>query len=92
MERLKSYWKRIPKIIRQFFVLGVGSIVIGAGLLMLVLPGPGWAAIFLGFAILATEFTFAQKVRDWFVAVLKRLVFRLTQVWDRFIAWLKHKQ
>jgi uncharacterized protein (TIGR02611 family) len=29
---------------------------------MLVLPGPGWAVIFLGFAIWATEFPWARKL------------------------------
>jgi hypothetical protein len=36
---------------------------------MLVLPGPGWAAIFLGLAILATEFERAEKIRD---AIVRR--------------------
>lgn len=40
----------------------VGSIMIVAGLIMLVLPGPGWAAIFVGLAILSTEFVWARRV------------------------------
>lgn len=43
-------------------VFTVGTIVLSAGIAMLVLPGPGWAAIFIGFAILATEFAWAQTV------------------------------
>ncbi len=38
----------------------VGMAVLLAGVAMLILPGPGWAAIFVGFAILATEFTWAR--------------------------------
>jgi hypothetical protein len=30
---------------------------------MLVLPGPGWATIFLGLAIMATEFDRAEQIR-----------------------------
>lgn len=41
-------------------VFTVGMAVLSAGVAMLVLPGPGWAAIFVGFAILATEFAWAQ--------------------------------
>jgi uncharacterized protein (TIGR02611 family) len=41
-------------------VFTVGMAVLLAGVAMLVLPGPGWAAIFVGFAILATEFAWAQ--------------------------------
>jgi uncharacterized protein (TIGR02611 family) len=41
-------------------VFTVGMAVLVAGVAMLVLPGPGWAAIFVGFAILATEFAWAK--------------------------------
>jgi uncharacterized protein (TIGR02611 family) len=44
----------------QIGVFAVGVTVLAAGIVMLVLPGPGWVAIFLGFAILATEFAWAQ--------------------------------
>jgi uncharacterized protein (TIGR02611 family) len=46
-------------------VFTVGMAVLLAGLAMLVLPGPGWAAIFVGFAILATEFAWAQAALLW---------------------------
>lgn len=42
-------------------VFTVGVTVLAAGVAMLALPGPGWAAIFVGFAILATEFAWAQR-------------------------------
>ncbi len=80
MESLKRWWKHIPRPIRQPLVFMVGTAVIIAGIAMLVLPGPGWAAIFLGFAILATEFAFADKVRNWMVDQFKKL-FAVTQKW-----------
>lgn len=43
-------------------VAAVGTAVLGAGLAMLVLPGPGWAAIFVGLAILSTEFSWARQL------------------------------
>ena len=43
-------------------VFTVGAAVLAAGLIMIVTPGPGWAAIFIGLAILATEFAWAQRV------------------------------
>jgi uncharacterized protein (TIGR02611 family) len=46
-------------------VFTVGAVVLLAGVTMLVLPGPGWAAIFVGFAILATEFAWARYVVRW---------------------------
>ncbi|MGW3505868.1 TIGR02611 family protein, partial [Streptomyces globisporus] len=45
------------------FVVGLGVVV--AGVLMLVLPGPGWLVIFAGMAIWATEFVWAQLVLRW---------------------------
>jgi uncharacterized protein (TIGR02611 family) len=43
-------------------VFTVGVTVLIAGLVMMVTPGPGWAGIFVGLAILATEFAWAQRV------------------------------
>ncbi|MBW5485486.1 TIGR02611 family protein [Streptomyces bambusae] len=49
----------------QVGVFVVGLAVIGAGVAMLVLPGPGWVAIFAGLAIWATEFAWAHVVLHW---------------------------
>ena len=39
--------------------------MVGAGIVMLPLPGPGWLVIFGGMAIWATEFVWAQLVLRW---------------------------
>ncbi|MFF8632240.1 TIGR02611 family protein [Streptomyces werraensis] len=49
----------------QVAIFFVGLAVIGAGIAMLVLPGPGWLVIFGGMAIWATEFAWAQIVLRW---------------------------
>ncbi|MFJ4965557.1 putative transmembrane protein (PGPGW) [Streptomyces sp. ADI96-02] len=49
----------------QVGVFVVGLAVVVAGVLMLVLPGPGWLVIFGGMAIWATEFVWAQLVLRW---------------------------
>jgi uncharacterized protein (TIGR02611 family) len=46
-------------------VLVVGCSVVLAGVAMLVLPGPGWAAIFVGLAILGTEYHWARRLLVW---------------------------
>jgi len=50
-------------------VFVIGWSIVAVGVAMLVLPGPGWAAIFLGLAILATEFLWAhhllRRVKAW---------------------------
>jgi uncharacterized protein (TIGR02611 family) len=43
----------------------LGVLVLGAGILAIPYPGPGWAIVFLGLGILATEFTWAQRVLKW---------------------------
>jgi len=84
MDSLKRYWKRIPAAVRKPLVFIVGSAIIVAGVAMLVLPGPGWAAIFLGFAVMATEFAAAEKVRDWLISQLKLIVRKGKIAWKKF--------
>ena len=43
-------------------VLLVGLTLITVGIALLVLPGPGWGSILLGLAILATEYTWANRL------------------------------
>jgi uncharacterized protein (TIGR02611 family) len=40
----------------------IGGAILLAGVVMLVVPGPGWAAIFLGLAVLATEYAWAHRL------------------------------
>jgi uncharacterized protein (TIGR02611 family) len=49
----------------QVGVFLVGLAVVGAGLLILPLPGPGWLVIFAGVAVWASEFVWAQLVLRW---------------------------
>jgi uncharacterized protein (TIGR02611 family) len=46
-------------------VFVVGLAVVGLGVVLLPLPGPGWVVIFLGMGIWATEFVWAQLVLRW---------------------------
>ncbi len=51
-----------PTHVAKRVVIAVfGGAVLVAGLLMLVLPGPGVVAIIAGLAILATEFSWAER-------------------------------
>jgi uncharacterized protein (TIGR02611 family) len=58
----------------------LGLVVVIAGIVMLVLPGPGWVTIFVGFGIWATEFAWAHSV----LAFVRRQVARWT-------SWLRHR-
>lgn len=61
--RMKVIGKsRVRQIVWRTFITLVGGAVTLAGLAMLALPGPGWAAIFLGLAILASEYVWARRL------------------------------
>lgn len=51
------------------------------GLLLVPLPGPGWLVVFLGLAVLGTEFHWAKRISRW----LKRTL-------DRFWAWWRARR
>ncbi|MEQ4721649.1 TIGR02611 family protein [Nonomuraea sp. B19D2] len=42
----------------------IGTVMVVAGLIMVPFPGPGWAVVFAGLAVLAVEFHWARKVLD----------------------------
>ncbi|MFJ3224626.1 TIGR02611 family protein [Streptomyces sp. NPDC086783] len=54
---LHTVWK-----VGVFFV---GLAVVGAGIVLLPLPGPGWLVIFAGVGVWATEFVWAQLLLRW---------------------------
>lgn len=57
-------WRFFTRNAKRFLVLVLGCSVLGAGLAMLVLPGPGVLIIIVGLAILATEFAWAERALD----------------------------
>ena len=61
-----------------------GLVVVVAGAIMLIIPGPGWAVIFLGFGIWATEFPWARAL----LKVARRWVARMTSWMRRRPFWL----
>jgi uncharacterized protein (TIGR02611 family) len=64
--RLQAWARRRPvtHVVWRATILIIGSAVLLAGVAMLVLPGPGWAAIFLGLVILSTEFAWAHRLAE----------------------------
>jgi len=49
---------------RRASIAVIGSLVLLVGVIAIPYPGPGWLIVFAGLAILATEFTWAQRVLD----------------------------
>ncbi|GGX94316.1 TIGR02611 family protein [Streptomyces fructofermentans] len=80
----KPYGSKAPDFIKRsrslhlIWRIGIfvaGFAVVGTGVILLPLPGPGWVVIFGGMAIWASEFTWAQAVLRW----TKRKVTRATR-------------
>lgn len=59
-QQLNHSWKRLPHPIRWVIVATIGGTLVAAGVVFLVLPGPGLPLIIAGLAVLATEFAWAQ--------------------------------
>jgi uncharacterized protein (TIGR02611 family) len=58
-------WIRwIGRNTKRLLVLVIGVAILGAGVAMLALPGPGILVIVVGLAILATEFAWAERALD----------------------------
>jgi uncharacterized protein (TIGR02611 family) len=74
-DRLRE--RRRAEFVYRIVVGVIGLFVLGLGILAIPYPGPGWAIVFVGLGILATEFDWARrllayvrvrydKVMDWF--------------------------
>jgi uncharacterized protein (TIGR02611 family) len=55
----------------------LGGIMVMGGLVLVPLPGPGWLIVFLGLAVLGTEFHWARRISRW----LKRMLDRFWTLW-----------
>jgi uncharacterized protein (TIGR02611 family) len=93
MPSMKHWWKRTPSHVRKPFIFLLGFAIVGTGIVLLPLPGPGWVVIFAGFAILASEFEFAERVRDKLIHMLKTIIFDCKRGWravkQRIDKWMQ---
>jgi uncharacterized protein (TIGR02611 family) len=74
-DRLRE--RRKAEFVYRTVVAVIGLVVLGVGIVAIPYPGPGWAIVFVGLGILATEFDWARrllayararydKVMEWF--------------------------
>jgi uncharacterized protein (TIGR02611 family) len=56
----------------------IGLAILGVGVLAIPYPGPGWAIVFIGLGILATEFDWARRVLAY-----------ARERYDKVMAWFK---
>lgn len=83
LRRARAWIDRHPRLNAGYRVgVGVvGGVLAVGGLLLVPLPGPGWLIVFLGLAVLGTEFHWARRVAGW----LKRML-------DRFWTWWRARR
>ena len=60
---MKKNWLLLPKRIRQIIAFSIGSFLVLAGLVLIVLPGPfTMPLVIAGLFVLAVEFPWAEKL------------------------------
>jgi tellurite resistance protein TerC len=79
---IKSTLNGTYKLAKRTVIAVVGGTILLLGVLMLVTPGPGLAAIAVGLGILAIEFAWA---RAWLKSVRRKLSAATTTVRDNDI-------
>lgn len=57
----------------------VGLLIVLVGLALVPLPGPGWLIVVCGVVVWASEFEWAERLRDWLVERLRLWTAWLTQ-------------
>lgn len=79
LRRCRAWVELRPRVrwIYRVLVALFGAGIVGIGLILVPLPGPGWLIVFLGLAVLGTEFPAAHRVG----AFLKRILTRLWAWW-----------
>ena len=73
----RIYTSRARRLAWRIVVGALGGLIVIVGLALVPLPGPGWLIVFVGVGILATEFTWAERLLE----IGKDLL-------DRWTGWL----
>lgn len=83
--RFQEYFERRrqarPGATWQYFLIGIGILIMAVGVLLLALPGPGMIVIIVGAIILARESLAAARILDWSELRLRSLISRCTRWW-----------
>ncbi|AWB88045.1 TIGR02611 family protein [Mycetocola zhujimingii] len=80
LRRARAWIDDRPRL-RHAYRTGVGilgGLIAVVGLVLVPLPGPGWLVVFLGLAILGTEFAWAKRL----AAFVKRQLSRFWAWWN----------
>lgn len=84
-ERFKERYRRRQQepghMVKRVVLVILGSVIALGSLFTAPLPGPGFATVFLGLAILAGELLPAARLLDWSEVRLRRLWQFISSVW-----------
>ncbi len=84
-ERFKDRYRRRQQepghIVKRVILVILGSVIALGSLFTAPLPGPGFATVFLGLAILAGELLPAARLLDWSEVRLRQLWKFISGVW-----------
>ncbi|WP_051687699.1 MULTISPECIES: PGPGW domain-containing protein [Micrococcales] len=82
LNRVRRFTQRHPALAlcQKIIVTIIGGAIVLAGIVMLVTPGPGWLAIFLGLGLLATEYPIIHRFNQWAKA-------KVVNTWHRLGQW-----
>ena len=64
MSHVRDVLRFVARNSKRMAVTVLGAVLLLAGLVMMVTPGPGLLLIIAGFAVLATEFAWAKSALD----------------------------
>ncbi|HEX8306331.1 MAG TPA: TIGR02611 family protein [Jatrophihabitans sp.] len=64
LQPIRDRVRRVPggATIWTLLIALIGGAIVALGLVLIPLPGPGWALVFVGVAVWATEFRWAQRL------------------------------
>lgn len=86
-QRFQQYFKRRqqahPGAMWRLFFVGIGILVMVAGLLLLAVPGPGIVVFIVGATLLARESLTAARILDWSELRLRSLACKCIKWWRR---------
>ncbi len=85
MEWLKKILSNLPHPVRWVLTMVVGTVLLVAGVIMMITPGPGLLFIFFGLSILALELEWARELNKQGVQGLERIVAKIK-------SWFKPKR
>jgi len=85
MEKLKKILENLPHPVRWALTMFIGFVLLVAGLIMMITPGPGLLFIFFGLSILALELEWARELNKQGMQGLEKAVSKIK-------SWFKRKK